>query len=66
MSTSARHDSVKAYRQAEHTRTGSEREQEVLRHLLLVHTVVDRVADAGDFRHLNHPLFPFVSSQINN
>jgi RNA polymerase sigma factor for flagellar operon FliA len=44
MSTSARHDSVKAYRQAEHTKTGNEREQEVLRHLPLVHTVVDRVA----------------------
>lgn len=44
MSTSARHDSVRAYRQAEGTRTGNEREQEVLRHLPLVHTVVDRVA----------------------
>jgi RNA polymerase sigma factor FliA len=44
MTTSTRHDPVKAYRQAEHTRTGTEREQEVLRHLPLVHTVVDRVA----------------------
>ena len=44
MSTSTRLDSVKAYRQAEGTRTGNEREQEVLRHLPLVHTVVDRVA----------------------
>ncbi len=37
-------DRVKAYRQAEGTRTGDEREQEILRHLPLVHSVVDRVA----------------------
>jgi RNA polymerase sigma factor for flagellar operon FliA len=33
-----------AYLKAHDTRTGSEREQEVLRHLPLVHTVVERIA----------------------
>jgi len=37
-------DRLKAYRDAEGTRTGSEREAEILRHLPLVQTVVDRVA----------------------
>jgi RNA polymerase sigma factor for flagellar operon FliA len=39
----ARTDHVRAYKQAEGTRTGSEREQEILRHLPLVQTVVDRL-----------------------
>jgi RNA polymerase sigma factor for flagellar operon FliA len=37
-------DRVRAYRRAEGTRTGDEREMEILRHLPLVQTVVDRVA----------------------
>ena len=41
---SARSDRVRAYRQAEDTRTAPEREQEILRHLPLVRTVVERVA----------------------
>jgi RNA polymerase sigma factor for flagellar operon FliA len=41
---SAPSDSLKAYKQAEHTRTAGEREQEILRHLRLVHLVVDRIA----------------------
>ena len=40
---SVRNDSVKAYRQAEGVRTVDEREQEILRHLPLVRTVVDRI-----------------------
>jgi RNA polymerase sigma factor for flagellar operon FliA len=40
---STRSDRVKAYKEAEHTRTTSEREREILRHLPLVHTVVDRI-----------------------
>ncbi len=40
---STRSDRVKAYKEAEHTRTSSEREREILRHLPLVHTVVDRI-----------------------
>jgi RNA polymerase sigma factor for flagellar operon FliA len=43
MNASVYSDRVKAYKAAEHTRTGGEREQEILRHLPLVHTVVDRV-----------------------
>ena len=37
-------DRLRAYRTAEGTRTGEEREAEILRHLPLVQTVVDRVA----------------------
>jgi RNA polymerase sigma factor for flagellar operon FliA len=44
MTGSVRNDPVKAYRQAEGTRSGNEREEEILRHLPLVRTVVDRVA----------------------
>ncbi len=40
---SSRTDRVRAYKQAEGTRTPNEREGEVLRHLPLVQTVVDRV-----------------------
>ena len=40
---SVRNESVKAYRQAEGVRTVDEREQEILRHLPLVRTVVDRI-----------------------
>jgi RNA polymerase sigma factor for flagellar operon FliA len=40
---SGRSDRLGAYRQAEGTKTGAEREQEILRHLPLVQTVVDRV-----------------------
>jgi RNA polymerase sigma factor for flagellar operon FliA len=43
MNTSVYSDRVKAYKAAEHTRTGGEREQEILRHLPLVHTVVERI-----------------------
>jgi len=39
----ARADRLGAYRQAEGTRSGPEREAEILRHLPLVQTVVDRV-----------------------
>jgi RNA polymerase sigma factor for flagellar operon FliA len=43
MNASVYSDRVKAYKTAEHTRTGGEREQEILRHLPLVHTVVERI-----------------------
>ena len=43
MNASVYSDRVKAYKAAEHTRTGGEREQEILRDLPLVHTVVDRI-----------------------
>ncbi len=43
MSSGVRNDPMKAYRQAETVRTGDEREQEILRHLPLVRTVVDRI-----------------------
>jgi RNA polymerase sigma factor for flagellar operon FliA len=46
MNASVYSDRVKAYKAAEHTRTGGEREQEILRHLPLVHTVVDRICAA--------------------
>jgi RNA polymerase sigma factor for flagellar operon FliA len=42
--SSVRNNSVKAYRVAEGIRSGEEREAEILRHLPLVRTVVDRVA----------------------
>lgn len=42
--SSVRNDHLKAYRQAEGTRIGAEREQEILRHLPLVHSVVERIA----------------------
>jgi len=35
---------IQAYRQAEHTRSQAERDDDVLRHLPLVHSVVERVA----------------------
>jgi RNA polymerase sigma factor FliA len=43
MASGVRNDPMKAYRQAEHVRSADEREQEILRHLPLVRTVVDRV-----------------------
>lgn len=43
MASGVRNDPMKAYRQAEHVRGADEREQEILRHLPLVRTVVDRV-----------------------
>ncbi len=43
MSSGVRNDPMKAYRQAENVRSADEREQEILRHLPLVRTVVDRV-----------------------
>lgn len=44
MSPGARSDRVKAYRQAETTRTAHEHSAEVVRHLPLVHSVVERIA----------------------
>lgn len=44
MSPGVRSDRVKAYRQAETTRTVHEHSAEVLRHLPLVHSVVERIA----------------------
>lgn len=44
MSPSARSGRVKAYRQAETTRTPHEHSTEVVRHLPLVHSVVERIA----------------------
>lgn len=44
MASGVRNESLKAYRQAESVRSSDEREQEILRHLPLVRTVVDRVA----------------------
>jgi RNA polymerase sigma factor for flagellar operon FliA len=43
MTVTVHGDRVKAYKAAEHTRTSAEREAEILRHLPLVHTVVDRI-----------------------
>lgn len=43
MASGVRNDPMKAYRQAENLRSGDEREQEILRHLPLVRTVVDRI-----------------------
>jgi RNA polymerase sigma factor for flagellar operon FliA len=43
MGSGVRNESLKAYRQAEGVRSADEREQEILRHLPLVRTVVDRV-----------------------
>lgn len=43
MASGVRNDPMKAYRKAEHLRSGDEREQEILRHLPLVRTVVDRI-----------------------
>lgn len=43
MASGVRNESLKAYRQAETMRGTDEREQEILRHLPLVRTVVDRV-----------------------
>lgn len=43
MASGVRNESLKAYRQAESVRGSDEREQEILRHLPLVRTVVDRV-----------------------
>jgi RNA polymerase sigma factor FliA len=43
MASGVRNDPMKAYRKAEAVRTADEREQEILRHLPLVRTVVDRV-----------------------
>ncbi len=42
--SSGLHKAAEAYRSAEHTRTSDEREREILRHLPLVHTVVERIA----------------------
>jgi RNA polymerase sigma factor for flagellar operon FliA len=44
MTVPAHSGRVKAYKQAETTRTSHEHEAEVLRHLALVHSVVDRIA----------------------
>ncbi len=44
MSPHVRSDRVKAYRQAESTRTPHEHSTEVVRHLPLVHSVVERIA----------------------
>lgn len=43
MASGVRNDPMKAYRQAESVRGADEREQEILRHLPLVRTVVDRI-----------------------
>jgi RNA polymerase sigma factor FliA len=43
MASGVRNESLKAYRQAESMRGSDEREQEILRHLPLVRTVVDRI-----------------------
>ena len=41
--STVRNNSVKAYREAEGVRSGDEREAEIMRHLPLVRTVVDRI-----------------------
>ena len=52
MGSGVRNDPMKAYRQAESVRSADEREQEILRHLPLVRTVVDRVTAHLPFRAL--------------